>query len=441
MSELMETVRASSRERPPVSIVVPFKGGDDAARRLLDALDAVELRDGDEVIVVDNTRPATFAAAAAGRRPRVVHAPAEGSSYYARNVGAAEARGEWILFTDADCRPRATILDDYFADAVPDRCGALGGEVVGASEQDSVVARFSRARRVLDQAGHLDASVRRFAGTANLLVRREAWDAVGGFCEGIRTGGDQDFSWRLQDQGWTIEYAGGAVVEHLHRERIGGLLEQSCRYGTAIAWLSRRHPETYRQASVVRSLGGAVKIVAKAGTRLRRREDAVFTALDGLAAGAFALGPLLENRARRTEKPISPRVVELVDAFDTSTAGASTTHVEARRRAERPRAWLARELRTSYAEDDGDLRYAIDAGWLALRHPLRVVRVLRGGASARDLLAFAPTARRLARLLRLGATCEVDAGRRADGTLVAELLDGQVRSRQPAARESSRGRS
>ena len=55
------------------------------------------------------------------------------------------------------------------------------------------------------------------AVTANVLVRREAWAAVGGFAEGTRSGADADFCWRLADAGWELEYRDGASLDSLNR--------------------------------------------------------------------------------------------------------------------------------------------------------------------------------------------------------------------------------
>jgi len=46
---------------------------------------------------------------------RVLAAPSPRSSYHARNVGARAARGEWLVFLDADVAPAPELLDAYFA--------------------------------------------------------------------------------------------------------------------------------------------------------------------------------------------------------------------------------------------------------------------------------------------------------------------------------------
>jgi hypothetical protein len=406
-----------------VSVVVPFRGDAGAARGLLDALELIDTLDGDELIGIDNTDEGTLARVAAGHHVKVLRAKQQASSYYARNVGAEEARNPWILFTDADCRPRPSILDDYLDRPIDDCCGALGGEVVGLESQEHVVARYARARRHLDQAGHMASSIRPFAGTANLLVRREAWLDVGGFCEGIRTAGDQDFSWRLQDRGWTIEYAGEAVVAHAHRESFRDLIEQWTRYGTANAWLGRRHAGTYTSVSTSRSLAGAAGVFVRAAVPLLRgrREDAAFIALDAVVAAASAIGALLDNRARTTIDP-EPRLVTLASTFpDETDAPIAATHVEAERRPDAPHPWLARAIAIGYAEDDGPARRTLELARLCVRHPLRTATAARLGGLG-QLLALAPTARRLERALGAGASWEVQSARSVDAERLERLV-------------------
>src|SRR5207302_6470136 len=60
--------------------------------------------------------------------------------------------------------------------------------------------------------------------------------------EGVRSGADWDFSWRLQEAGWTLAYNAGAVVEHHHRATLAALSRQIVRYGSSRAWLVRRYP-------------------------------------------------------------------------------------------------------------------------------------------------------------------------------------------------------
>ena len=80
--------------RPTVDVVVPFKGSlgelDDVQSRLA----ALDLRDGDSLLVVDNTPEHGSADGAVPVLP-ATEFPTPG---YARNRGAARGSAEWILF-------------------------------------------------------------------------------------------------------------------------------------------------------------------------------------------------------------------------------------------------------------------------------------------------------------------------------------------------------
>src|SRR3954454_22113347 len=97
--------------RPPVSVVLPFHGTPEEADAALDALARLRLEPGDEIIVADNTG----ADVVRPRGVRVVRADGERSAYHARNVAAAEARGVWLAFLDADCVPEPRLLEAYFS--------------------------------------------------------------------------------------------------------------------------------------------------------------------------------------------------------------------------------------------------------------------------------------------------------------------------------------
>ncbi len=51
-----------------------------------------------------------------------------------------------------------------------------------------------------------------------MLVRRDVWEWLGGFHEGVRSGADVEFCWRVQDADWSLEHRPEARVEHVVRE-------------------------------------------------------------------------------------------------------------------------------------------------------------------------------------------------------------------------------
>ena len=151
----MTTVSTHSMgTRPSVSVVVPFRGDREAAVRLRTVLGCLDLREGDEAVVADNTAGGVAGAIAAAGIT-VVPALGERSAYHARNEGARIATSDWILFLDADCRPRPDLLDAYFREPIGGDCGAIAGQILGEPGQRSFAARYARSRKLFDHSDGL----------------------------------------------------------------------------------------------------------------------------------------------------------------------------------------------------------------------------------------------------------------------------------------------
>jgi GT2 family glycosyltransferase len=286
-----------------VSVVVPFAGDPAAARRLLAGLSRLELTNGDELIVADNSAGGAMVGVIGGSpeagavgRPRLVRATRERSSYHARNAGAGVARSDWLLFMDADCEPSPGLLDAYFARPLPDRWGAVAGQILGDPEQRSLAARYARSRRLFDHSRGLIRAEAGAAAAGNLLVRASAFRDLGGFVEGIRSGGDLDLCRRLHLAGWGFGYRPDAVVHHRHRESLASLLGAIARYGAGARWLNERYPDTSPRWPLVMGLKGAARDAWGAAIR-RRWQAALYRAIDALGLIAHNLGYVSRNEA------------------------------------------------------------------------------------------------------------------------------------------------
>lgn len=386
--------------RPAVSVVLPFHGTPEEAEESLAALDAIERRDGDELVVVDNT-----GTGAVPERDgvRVLAAADEHSAYYARNVGADAATNDWLLFVDSDCRPRPDVLDRYFEGPIAEDVGALVGEVVGDPEQDDLVARYARSRGHLGQHAHWTSPFRPWGVTANLLVRRAAWARVGGFQEGVRSGGDTEFSWRLQDDGWRLDYRPHAVVEHRHRDSLRKLSRQAARYAAGRAWVTRRYPGAIGRPKLLLRLGRCVAGVL-VWTAAGRFERARFKALDAVfIVSEWAAFPLSNTPPVRRVATGAADVGLVAGTFPAAHDPAAVeaaravpaARVEAAARPVRVDREAARTLPIAWAEDDGALLRAGAVLWLLRTHP-RAAAIHLLARRRPPLSAVAAPARRLA---------------------------------------------
>jgi GT2 family glycosyltransferase len=449
--------------RPAVSVVVPFAGDAAAARLAAATLRGLQTQPGDELILVDNgdalpdpragSPPEPAVAVAEDVEITVLRATAERSPAYARNIGAEHASNDWILFLDADCRAPGGLLDRYFADPIGSDVGALAGEVTPAQDGATVVARYGAARGFLSQEAHLAHRYLPRAVAANLLVRRSAFVAVGGFLEGLRAAEDTDFSWRLQRAGWRLELCAQAGVEHAYRSTLGGLRRQWRGYAAGRAWLGRRY-EGFTPEPAVRRLARGGLPGRGRGDRAPAPADAPrpepaaraspaadqgrFLALDALLAAEELRGLLLSNRPATGASGSPAEVVLVAERFpapgDPLVEFAVTlrgARVEASARPDAIATAEARGLRIAYREDDGLASRIAATLRLARRHPLRLGgQVLRAaGWRHPSVIALAPAAIRLerdagARLHALGgADAQVTARRLA--ALTGRSLGGE----------------
>lgn len=284
--------------RPEVDVVVPFAGSDAALGALVARLAELRLAPGDTVTVADN-RPR--AADRSHGRCRVVAAGDFRGSYHARNVGARGGSAPWILFLDADVQPIPDLADRLFDPPPAAGTGALAGGVIDQPppyEGRATARRYAWLKSSMSQEHTLGHAAGAFAQTANCAFRREAFDAVGGFADSARSGGDADLCLRLAASGWELEYRPAAGVVHVNRATIAGMLAQRARHGAGAAWIGSRHPG----ALPARSLPGVLRWSfgeVGAGLRARMRGDrdaALVHVLDGPAVLAFELGRRLPNR-------------------------------------------------------------------------------------------------------------------------------------------------
>ena len=218
---------------PFVSVVVPVFNGEGALEACLSSLVAQDYpQDRCEVIVVDNNSTDTTAQVIRRFPVRYVFEGSRQSSYAARNRGIAEARGEIIAFTDADCVASPDWIRrgvEPFADA---RIGGVAG-AVQPLEPRTLAQRYAVEKRVLSQETALRENAFRPAiYTANAFYLVSVLKQVGGFDAAVQFGGDADLAWRVQMQlGLSVAYCSGAVVHHEHRARVGQLLRQRRNYG------------------------------------------------------------------------------------------------------------------------------------------------------------------------------------------------------------------
>jgi len=127
---------------PKVSVVVPAfneeRGLADSLRSIRHAMTAFDAVGwSSELIVCDNNSTDRTAEIARDAGATVVFEPVNQISR-ARNAGAAQARGEWLVFVDADSHPTPALFADVTTAIAGGRCVA-GGSTVCFETSDRLV--------------------------------------------------------------------------------------------------------------------------------------------------------------------------------------------------------------------------------------------------------------------------------------------------------------
>lgn len=228
-----------------LSIVVPVHNEAPRVARCLEALLGQTALTGrnphctTEVIVVDDGSTDDTATIVARYPVRLIRQPHRGSAV-ARNCGAAAAAGEFLLFTDADCRPRsdwAERMIEPFAEA-----RVAGTKGLFRSDQRQLIARLVQAEYEEKEDRMLRQRRIAFADTASAAFRATVFRELGGFRTDLGAVEDTEFSFRLTAMGHWLMLAPQAVVYHEHPTTLLEYARRKFRYGRWGAWVYLSYP-------------------------------------------------------------------------------------------------------------------------------------------------------------------------------------------------------
>lgn len=209
--------------RPMISAVVPNRDGADVLPRCLEHLAAAGVAD---VVVVDDGSTDGSDADAAERGARVLRSPGAGFSA-AVNHGVAATDGVYVLVLNSDAfvRPETPSLLAAALDADQGLGAGAAALEHESGARASSIGRDLTLVHALRNAVSLPPSLPPERGSiqeaaffplACVLMRREAWEEVGGLDERYRFYfEDHDLCWRLRRAGWRLAVRWDARAVHL----------------------------------------------------------------------------------------------------------------------------------------------------------------------------------------------------------------------------------
>lgn len=252
-ARVSDVLRDLGENRPPrlvephplVSVIVCTYNGHRLLPACLESLERSTYGHLEVLVVDDGSRPGIDAIVARHSQMRYVRQEHAGLGA-ARNFGARETRGEILAFTDDDCEADPDWVSYLVRELQGQEIDACGGPNI-ATEAGSLMERCIQMSPGNPTHVMLDDFRAEHLPGCNLAVKREAFEAVGGFRERYRAAGDDvDFCWRLEFAHKRLGFAPNAVVLHRRRESWYRFFCQQLGYGRAEALLQWDHPQKYR---------------------------------------------------------------------------------------------------------------------------------------------------------------------------------------------------
>ncbi len=234
---------------PTVSIAIPTRGRPNYLDVALASVVPQACRRGAEVLVVSDGPDPSVAAVASRREARFRSLPAARGANAARNAAVDWASGETIVFVDDDVDAPPGWLDALLSgiEAAPDH-DVFGGPIRPRLEGGGPRACGREPAPITTLDHGLEDRDVALVWSANMAVRRRAFDRVGRFDETIAGRGEEE-EWedRYLAAGGRIRYLGGAGLVH-RRTQADATVRALSRAAYALGRTARRNDVRKRVA-------------------------------------------------------------------------------------------------------------------------------------------------------------------------------------------------
>jgi glycosyltransferase involved in cell wall biosynthesis len=268
-------------------VVVPTRDRAGYLDVTLRSLRAQDLTEPYELIVADDGSADGTAAVAERAGARLVPAPRDGGPNTARNAGIEAAAADLVALVDDDTyAPPGWLRAIVEGAARHPEADAFGGPIHARLEGPAPRACGREGPPITSlDLGTADREAE-LVWSANMAIRRAAFERVGGFDERFSTGGDEE-EWlrRLRAAGGRVVYLAEAGLDHRRAgddARLRALMRSAYRRGR-----NMRAYDAMRQRAP--ALGRELRVLAGCGWHTVRRGCP-----QGLVMGAHSAGRIAE---------------------------------------------------------------------------------------------------------------------------------------------------
>lgn len=239
--------------KPFISIIIPVKNGGKTIKKCLDSLKNLNYANYELIVIDDNSSDATpeilrqYPPLAGGRGWKIKTQGLTSTGPSAcRNLAIKQAKGEYLAFTDADCLVHPEWLNELLKGFEEEDVVGVGGDQqspqdetdFGKLVQDFLktvgfVADYVKKEKKKIETKHNP--------TCNVMYKKEIFDKVGGFLEGLWPGEDVELDYRIKKPGYKLIYNPEAIVYHYRPDNLSAFCQMMKNYGQAQGFLVRRY--------------------------------------------------------------------------------------------------------------------------------------------------------------------------------------------------------
>jgi cellulose synthase/poly-beta-1,6-N-acetylglucosamine synthase-like glycosyltransferase len=243
---------------PLVSIIIPMRNEKKNAVRCLDSLRNQNFTNI-EIIVVDDGSTDNTVKLSLQYADKVIPAERKGISS-AKNIGIKNSKGDYIVFTDADCVVSKDWLVELLKGFNEEGIVSVGGPNLNISTRNILSESIDGIFYFLSKLGFRYGACSENSGFVehnpgcNVIYKKSIFQKVGLFNENLITAEDEEMDYRIIKNGYKIYYMPGAKVQHFRRDSFASFLKQLYRYSVGKMQFIRQYPGKARFLFFIPSL-------------------------------------------------------------------------------------------------------------------------------------------------------------------------------------------
>ncbi len=297
-----------------VSIIIPTRNRPEQLQRCLAAITKVDYpKDRFEVIVVDDGSSfrldPTVDLFSDKINLRLFKQKSSGPAA-ARNNGAQQAKGEFLVFTDDDCMASPCWLSvlSNFLGMNPD--AIVGGKIVNGLATNIFASASQVLISYLYSYYNKNSDKAYFFTSNNFALSKKRFLTVGGFDHkwGRAAGEDREFCDRWLLNGYQMVFAAEAKVYHMHEMSLPQFLGQHFNYGRGAYYFHRARERRNQDRFRIEPLSFYLNLLRFPFLRFKKLKAAAISGLLVLAQAANVLGYLAERSSQKSENKLAREI-------------------------------------------------------------------------------------------------------------------------------------